>query len=45
MYQFINEEISVEKLLNVDIEDLLGRGSIKEDVDRIMEYIKRKLSW
>lgn len=42
MYQLINEEVSVAKLRDVEIEDLLGRESIKVDLDHIMQYIKGK---
>ncbi len=40
MYQLINEEVSVTRLRNVEIEDLLGREPVKIDTDTIIEYIK-----
>lgn len=43
MYQLINEEISVAKLRDVEIEDLLGRESIKVDLNHIMQYINGKV--
>lgn len=42
MYQLINEEVSIAKLRDVEIEDLLGRESVRVDLDRIMQYIKGK---
>jgi FlaA1/EpsC-like NDP-sugar epimerase len=43
MYQFMNDEISISKLRNVEVEDLLGRDSIKVDLDSIMGYTKNKV--
>jgi len=43
MYQFMNDEISISKLRNVEVEDLLGRDSIKVDLTSIMEYVKGKV--
>jgi FlaA1/EpsC-like NDP-sugar epimerase len=43
MYQFMNDEISISKLRNVEVEDLLGRDSIKVDMDSIVEYTKDKV--
>lgn len=43
MYQFVNEEVSISYLRNVEVEDLLGRDSIKVDLDAIMGYIKDKV--
>ena len=42
MYQLINEDVSVAKLRNVEIEDLLGRDSVKVDLRKIMGYINGK---
>ncbi len=39
MYQLINEEVSVSRLRNVEIEDLLGRESINLDTESIMGYV------
>lgn len=43
MYQFMNDEVSISKLRNVEVEDLLGRDSIKVDLDSIMGYTKNKV--
>lgn len=43
MYQFMNDEVSVSKLRKVEVEDLLGRDSIKVDLDSIVEYVKDKV--
>ena len=43
IYQFMNDEISVSKLRNVEVEDLLGRDPIKVDIDSIAGYIKDKV--
>jgi len=40
MYQFMNGEVSISKLRKVEVEDLLGRDSIKVDLDSIMSYVK-----
>ncbi len=43
MYQLMNNEISVSNLRNVEVEDLLGRDSIKVNLDSIMEYVEGKI--
>ncbi len=43
MYQFMNGEVSISKLRNVEVEDLLGRDAIRVDLDSIVEYIKDKV--
>ncbi len=43
MYQLVNGEISVSRLRNVEIEDLLGRESIKIDLTSIMDYVRGKV--
>ena len=43
MYQLINEDVSVAKLRRVEIEDLLGRDSVKVDLRKIMGYINGKI--
>lgn len=43
MYQFMNDEISISKLRNVEVEDLLGREPIQVDLDSIVENIKGKI--
>ena len=42
MYQFITEEVSVSKLREVSIEDLLGRDSVKTDLDSVLGYVRNK---
>ena len=43
MYQIINDEVSVRKLRNVSIEDLLGRDEIEVENDKIAEYVTDKV--
>lgn len=43
MYQFMNDEIGISKLRNVEVEDLLGRDTIKVDMNSIGNYIKDKV--
>jgi FlaA1/EpsC-like NDP-sugar epimerase len=43
IYQLMNGEVSVSKLRKVEIEDLLGRDSIKVDLDSIMDYVQDKI--
>ncbi len=43
MYQLINEDVSVSRLRNVEIEDLLGRDSVDLDTEKIMGYVKGKV--
>lgn len=43
MYQLINEEVSVTRLRNVEIEDLLGREPVKTDMEGIMHYVSGKV--
>ena len=42
MYQLITEEVSVSKLREVSIEDLLGRDSINIDLDSVAGYVRGK---
>ena len=42
MYQLINEEVSVTRLRNVEIEDLLGRDPVKIDDAEVMKCITGK---
>lgn len=42
MYQFITEEVSVSKLREVSIEDLLGRDSVRTDLDSVLGYVRHK---
>ncbi len=42
IYQLVNGEVSVSKLKDVDVEDLLGRDPIQVDVDSILGYVSGK---
>ncbi len=42
-YQFMNDEVSVSQLRNVEVEDLLGRDAIQVDLDSIMGYVMDKV--
>ena len=42
IYQLLNDQVSVAKLRDVDIADLLGREQIKVDLDEILGYIENK---
>ena len=41
-YQIINGDVSLSKLREVEIEDLLGRAPIKVNLDEIMGYVQGK---
>ena len=43
MYQIINGDVSVSKLREVQIEDLLGREPVQVNVDEIAGYVKDKV--
>ena len=43
VYQLMNGEVSVSQLRHVEVEDLLGRDSIKVDLYSIMGYVKDKV--
>ena len=43
MFQLVNGEISISKLKDVDVNDLLGREPIKVDLDSIMGYVSDKV--
>ncbi|WP_416326317.1 polysaccharide biosynthesis protein [[Eubacterium] hominis] len=43
MYQFVNGDITITKLKDVEIQDLLGREPIKVNMDDIMGYVKDKV--
>ena len=43
MYQIINEEVSVSRLRNVGIEDLLGRETVELDNEKVMGYVRDKV--
>ncbi|MBQ8878223.1 MAG: polysaccharide biosynthesis protein [Lachnospiraceae bacterium] len=42
MYQLVNGEVSISKLRDVEVEDLLGRDPIEVDLDSILGYVKGK---
>ena len=42
MYQLVNGEVSVSKLRDVEVEDLLGREPIRVDLDSILGYVQNK---
>lgn len=43
MYQFVNGDITISKLKDVEIQDLLGREPIKVNMDDIMGYVENKV--
>lgn len=43
MYELIDGQVSISKIRDVDIEDLLGRDEIKVDLNEISDYIKDKV--
>ncbi|TAH67244.1 MAG: polysaccharide biosynthesis protein [Anaerolineaceae bacterium] len=43
VYQLMSGEVSVSQLRDVEVEDLLGRDSIRIDLDSIMEYVGDKV--
>ncbi len=43
IYQLINGDVSVSQLREVDIEDLLGRESVKINVDEVADYVRGKV--
>ncbi|MDE7431107.1 MAG: polysaccharide biosynthesis protein [Lachnospiraceae bacterium] len=42
IYQFMNGSVSVSDIMNVEIEDLLGREQINVNLDIIMNYVRGK---
>lgn len=42
MYQLVNGDVSVSKLRDVEVEDLLGRESVEIDLDSILGYVRGK---
>ncbi len=42
MYQFVDGQISVSNLREVDIQDLLGRDQVEVDIEEIIGYIEGK---
>ena len=43
MYQLVNGEVSVAKLRDVEVEDLLGRDPIEVNLDSILGYVQDKV--
>jgi FlaA1/EpsC-like NDP-sugar epimerase len=43
MYQLVNGEVSISKLKDVDVNDLLGRDPITVDLESIMGYVSGKV--
>ena len=42
VYQMVDGEINIKDLRNVDVLDLLGRDTVKVDIESIMGYVKDK---
>ncbi len=42
-YQLVNGDVSISKLKDVDVNDLLGREVVKVDLNSIMDYVKDKV--
>ena len=42
VYELINEKVSISKIRDVEIEDLLGREEVKLNMEEIQSYIKDK---
>ncbi|MFG6332334.1 MAG: polysaccharide biosynthesis protein [Lachnospiraceae bacterium] len=42
LYQLVNGEVSVSRLRDVEIEDLLGRAPVDTQIDSIMDYVSGK---
>ena len=43
IYQLLNGEVSVGKLREVEIEDLLGREPVRVNIDEILDYVHGKV--
>ena len=43
MYQLINGDVSVSRLRDVEVEDLLGREPVQIDIDSIIGYVQDKV--
>lgn len=43
IYQFINDEIILNKLKDVEVQDLLGRDPIRVNLDEIMSYVTNRV--
>ena len=44
IYQLLNGEVSVSRLREVEIEDLLGREPVQVNIDEILEYVHGKVA-
>lgn len=42
VYQLINEEVSIAKLREVEIEDLLGRDPVETNLESVLQYVQNK---
>lgn len=42
IYQLVNGDVSISKLKDVDVNDLLGREPVEVDLDSIMKYVSGK---
>ena len=43
IYQLLNGEVSVSRLREVEIEDLLGREPVQVNMDEILDYVRGKV--
>lgn len=43
IYQLVNGEVSVSKLRDVEVDDLLGREPVRVDIDSIIGYVRGKV--
>lgn len=43
IYQLVNGEVSISKLKNVDVNDLLGREPVQVDLSSILGYVSNKV--
>ncbi|MBE6708067.1 MAG: polysaccharide biosynthesis protein [Ruminococcaceae bacterium] len=43
IYQLVNGEVSIQKIRKVEVDDLLGRDSVKVDFHEISGYVKDKV--
>lgn len=43
LYQLVNGDVSVSKLKDVDVNDLLGRDPVTVDLQSIMDYVSGKI--
>lgn len=43
MYQIVNGQVEISKLQDVDVNDLLGRETVRVDLQSIMDYVSGKV--